>query len=164
MKLKELTLVVKEHDIKYDARETLIKKDLSKYATESCNSAEKLAEIFIKYFDLYQDEKERFVVMMFDTKLKIIGVNLVSVGNINSTIVFPLEVFRPAILAGASNIAVAHNHPSGNLEPSSDDMRVMTRLKEAGELLRIEVVDAFIISGKKKGKRFSSFKQDGIYF
>jgi len=82
---------------------------------------------------------------LLNQKNGIIGINTVSVGNLSSSIVHPREVFKPAIVAGAASIIVAHNHPSGDPTPSSNDIYVTTRLKEAGDILGIAVLDHVII-------------------
>ena len=90
-------------------------------------------------------DREHFIVLLLNQKNGIIGINTVSVGNLSSSIVHPREVFKPAIVAGAASIIVAHNHPSGDPTPSSNDIYVTTRLKEAGDILGIAVLDHVII-------------------
>jgi len=102
-----------------------------------------LADIFMA--DMRYLKNECFKVLLLNTKNEVIAVHPVSMGVINSSIVDPREVFRPAIKRGAASIALAHNHPSGNPEPSSADVDVTIRLIEAGRLLGISVVDHIII-------------------
>ena len=90
-------------------------------------------------------DREHFVVILLNRKNGIIGINTVSVGDLSSSIVHPREVFKPAIVAGAASIILAHNHPSGDPKPSLDDVRVTKRIKEAGDILGIEVLDHIII-------------------
>jgi len=73
----------------------------------------------------------------------------VSVGSLSQSIVHPREVFKGAILANANAIIAAHNHPSGNLEPSTADRRVFEQLRSARELLGIEVLDFLVVSGSQ---------------
>lgn len=94
MKLKEIELVVKETPVKYDGREILIKDDIIKSTQTENNSSSKLTELLINYFSLYNDEKERFISLLFDSKLKLIGIDLISVGTINQSLAHPREVFR----------------------------------------------------------------------
>lgn len=159
MRLKEIDLIVKEHEIKYDGREKLIEEDIFRCSEIACNTADKLKKLLIEYFSLYKDEKERFITMMFDTKLKLIGVNLVSVGSINNVPAHPREVFRPAILTGARSIIVAHNHPSGSTEPSSEDIGLTRRLISAGELIGIELNDSFIVSTSRGREACRSMRE-----
>lgn len=90
-------------------------------------------------------DREHFVVLLLDTKNKVIGINTVSIGNLDSSIVHPREVFKPAILSNARSILLAHNHPSGDLTPSKEDIAITTRLVEAGNILGINVIDHLIL-------------------
>jgi len=111
--------------------------------TKFINSPDDVNKIIQSY--LNGVDREHFVVIMLNRKNGIIGINTVSVGDLSSSIVHPREVFKPAIVAGASSIIVAHNHPSGDPAPSRDDINVTTRLKEAGDILGIGVLDHIII-------------------
>ncbi len=94
-------------------------------------------------------KKEHFKVLFLNTKNEIISREDVSVGNLNSSIVHPREVFRNAIRRGAASIIVVHNHPSGNPLPSQNDLDVTRRLKESGELVGIPLLDHIIIGDGK---------------
>ena len=98
----------------------------------------------IKQYGL--EKREHFIVLILDGAHKIIKNIVVSIGTINRTLVHPREVFAPAIENRATAIIIAHNHPSGNLEPSADDLEVTLRLRKAGQLLGIEVLDHIIFS------------------
>jgi len=114
-----------------------------------------MADIFKLY--LTGADREHFVVAILDRKGSILGLNTVSVGTVSSSVVHPREVFKPAIIMGASSIILAHNHPSGDTVPSTEDIEVTKRLVEAGKILRIEVLDHVII-----GDGYYSFKERGI--
>ncbi len=90
-------------------------------------------------------DREHFVVIMLDTKNQVIGINTVAIGVLASCPIHPREVFKPAILANAAGIILLHNHPSGDVTPSQDDLMLTRRLKEAGEILGIQVVDHVIL-------------------
>lgn len=105
-----------------------------------------------------ESDREKFVVLLLDTKNSIIGATIVSVGILDSALVHPREVFKPAILCNAAAIILSHNHPSGDPSPSAEDRRVTLRLHEAGKLLGIEVLDHVIV-GKKDC--FVSLKERG---
>jgi DNA repair protein RadC len=97
--------------------------------------------------------------MLLNTKNEVIAINTVSVGIINSTVIDPREVFRPAIKRGAASVVLAHNHPSGNPEPSSADVEVTIRLIESGRLLGIrELYHAVIGDGN-----YVSMKQRNLF-
>lgn len=91
------------------------------------------------------ERREHFVMIYLDPKNKAITQEVISIGIVNATMAHPREVFYPAILHNASSIIVAHNHPSGDTEPSTDDLNVTARLVAAGKLLGIEVIDHVIV-------------------
>jgi DNA repair protein RadC len=90
-------------------------------------------------------DRETFVVLSLGTRLGILGASIVSIGTVDTTIVHPREVFKPAILANAAGIIVGHNHPSGNAEPTKEDRELTDRLVHAGRILGIPVHDHIII-------------------
>ncbi len=95
---------------------------------------------------------------MLDTRNQIIKTTAISVGSLDTSIVHPRELFTEAIAASASSIIAAHNHPSGNPEASQDDINLSKRLKAAGELVGIELVDHIIIGDG----RYISLKREGL--
>ena len=111
--------------------------------TKFINSPDDVNKIIQSY--LNGVDREHFVIVLLNRKNGIIGINTVSVGDLSFSIVHPREVFKPAIVAGAASIILAHNHPSGDPKPSLDDVRVTKRIKEAGDILGIEVLDHIII-------------------
>jgi DNA repair protein RadC len=106
-------------------------------------------------------EVECFVTITLNGSHKIIGTYIVSKGLVNQTIVHPREVFRPAIADNAVAVIIAHNHPSGNLEPSAEDKGTTRRIKEAGNLLGIKVLDHLIVSPSARG--YFSFLENDIF-
>ena len=92
--------------------------------------------------------QEHFVVATLDAANQVIAVHEITKGLANRTLAHPREVFRPAILDGACAVILCQNHPSGKLEPSEDDFSLTQRLKDAGEILGIPVLDHIIISKK----------------
>ena len=112
------------------------------------------------FYGCYLDEEDRehFVSMMLDAKNKVIGIYTVSIGTLCCTVVSPREVFKAAILANAASIIVAHNHPSGDVTPSPEDIQVTATLKQAGKLLDIEVLDHVIVG---EDGAFTSLRQLG---
>ena len=93
-------------------------------------------------------QQEHFIVITLDSAMKMIGSHVITKGLVNRTLVHPREVFRPAILDNAVSICLGHNHPgsgSGGLEPSADDLECTARLKKAGALIGIPVVDHIIL-------------------
>lgn len=110
----------------------------------SSNDARLLAAELATQF-LEGSPQERFGVITLDTKNQLIGVHLITVGTLDCSLVHPREVFRPAILQNASSIILFHNHPSGDPTPSKADFDVTRRLKNAGTLIGIDVIDHIVI-------------------
>jgi DNA repair protein RadC len=98
-------------------------------------------------------DRECFWVLHLNTKNRIIEKELVSIGTVNSSLVHPREVFKKAILNGASSIITVHNHPSNDITPSQDDRNIWKRLDETGKIVGIQVLDHIIIT--PKGEYFS---------
>ena len=92
--------------------------------------------------------REHFVVLLLSARHECVAVETVSIGILNASIVHPREVFRPAVLAAAASIVVAHNHPSGDPEPSEEDIAITRRLAQVGELLGIAVLDHVILAAR----------------
>ena len=90
-------------------------------------------------------DREKFIVLLLDAKHRVIGVNTVSIGSLTASIVHPREVFKPAIAGNSAVVILAHNHPSGDPAPSLEDVELTKRLREAGELLGIRVLDHVIL-------------------
>ena len=103
--------------------------------------------------------KEHFLAVMLNTRHYPIGVELVSVGSLNASIVHPREVFRPAVLAAAASLVLVHNHPSGDTTPSEDDLEITQRLRRVGEMMGIEVLDHLILGTKAP----FSMRQAGLF-
>ncbi|MEW6610105.1 MAG: DNA repair protein RadC [Patescibacteria group bacterium] len=101
---------------------------------------------------------ERFVVVALDSRSRVIKVIPVTTGTVNASLVHPREVFREAIQCAAANVIVAHNHPSGDPEPSEEDKTVTRQLIEAGKLLGIAVTDHIVVTSSS----YYSFKEHGL--
>lgn len=101
--------------------------------------------------------QEHFVVLFLDTKNYIIGKKTIFIGSLNKAIVHPREVFKEAIKRSSASVICAHNHPSGDPTPSSQDIQLTHRLYEAGELLGIKLLDHLIIGDDQ----FISLKEKG---
>ncbi len=102
-------------------------------------------------------DRENFVVVLLNTKNEVIEAPVVSVGTLSASLVHPREVFKPAIRASAASVILAHNHPSGKVEPSREDRDVTSRLGEAAQVLGIEVLDHVIV-----GDGYCSMKEHGM--
>ena len=89
---------------------------------------------------------EEFHVLLLNARHEPIRRQMISRGSLNASIVHPREVFRPAIIASAASIILLHNHPSGDPEPSEEDLAITKRLAQVGELLGIAVLDHVVIA------------------
>ena len=137
MKLYNYKIIREKSETYYDGRKSL-------------NNPDDAAKLFKEYYEENFDmDKEHFSVIMVDTKNKMIGINLVSMGTISQTITHPREVFRPAVMASANSIFLCHNHPSGDPTPSKEDINTTKRLKEAGKILGIELLDHIILGDNR---------------
>jgi DNA repair protein RadC len=102
-------------------------------------------------------DRENFVVVLLNTKNEVIETLTVSIGTLGASLVHPREVFKPVIRASAASVILAHNHPSGKVEPSREDREVTRRLGEAAGILGIEMLDHVIV-----GDGYFSMKEHGM--
>ena len=120
-------------------------------------SPQDVAEIFIP---LLRDElKEKFILVCLNSANKIIIQEEISVGNLNSSVVHPREIFKAAIDHRSASIILLHNHPSGNPEPSNEDISITKKIVESGKILDIPVFDHIIIAGNS----FTSFVERRLF-
>lgn len=103
-------------------------------------------------------DRENFIVMFLNTKNRIAGISTAHVGSLDASIVHPREVFTEALLHKAASIIVCHNHPSGDPTPSREDIAVTQTLREAGQLLGVDVLDHIILG---EDDRYCSLKEGG---
>jgi DNA repair protein RadC len=97
---------------------------------------------------LRSEQREHFIVLLLNARHEVTGRETVSVGSLNASIVHPREVFRPAVLASAAAVLLIHNHPSGDPEPSEEDLAITKRLVQAGEILGVSVLDHVILASR----------------
>lgn len=109
------------------------------------------------YFDGL--DREHFVSLLLDIKHRLIGLNVISIGHLSAAPVHPREVYKAAVTANAAAIIVAHNHPSGDPEPSPDDVATTRRLAEAGRILGIELLDHVVVGED----RYVSLRERGLF-
>ena len=126
------------------------------YSSKELKNPCDVAELFQDF--LKDCDREMFCILNLRTKNQVINVNVVGMGTLNSVLVRPREVFKSAILSNASSIILAHNHPSGDPEPSRHDIEVTKRLAEAGNLMGIEVLDHIVVAEN----RYFSFREEKI--
>ena len=115
-------------------------------------------EVFRYLAEMQKLTKEQFRGLYLNTRNRLIHDEVISMGSLNLSVVHPREVFRPAVEYGAAAVILAHNHPSGDPEPSPEDIKITKQLVEAGKLMEIEVLDHLIIGEEK----FVSLKEKGV--
>jgi DNA repair protein RadC len=131
---------------------------------EEVSSPKAVADIFRSILALeneFDRDKEHFWAIGLNAKNIILYVELVALGTLTHSLVHPREVFRMAIMKAAASIIVGHNHPSGNPEPSREDDLITDRLRQAGEILGIKLLDHVIIGNNQRYFSFSD-RWDGI--
>lgn len=122
----------------------------------------KIASILTKILKSEEKDdrmKEHFWAVYLDARNAITRIELISLGVLNAALIHPRETFRPAVVASAAGLIVLHNHPSGDIEPSEDDLETTKRIAEAGKILGIELFDHIIINLKND---YFSFKAKGL--
>lgn len=141
LQIKALFEFSKRHNL-YKINENPIKsaKDVFEYASQR----------------LLGKNKEYFMILLLDSKNRIIKDEIVSIGTLNASLIHPREVFKSAIKESANSIILVHNHPSGDPSPSKEDEEITKRIFDAGELLNIKVLDHVIIGNEK----YHSFKEN----
>ncbi|MCA0151348.1 DNA repair protein RadC [Rossellomorea vietnamensis] len=133
----------------------LVRESSLLYANRSIRSPDDAYEL-IKDF-LEDRDREHFIVVSLNTKNQPVSINICHIGSLNASLVSPREVMKSAILSSAASIMVFHNHPSGDTSPSQEDISVTSRLKEAGRLMGIDLLDHLIIGDGK----YLSLKEKG---
>jgi len=114
-------------------------------------------QIFDTFSFLEHETKEYFIALHLDGKNRILCCDICSIGSLNQSIVHPREVFKTALLSSAAALLLIHNHPTGDPTPSTEDLEVTRRLREAGDLIGIKVLDHIII-----GSTYYSFVERGV--
>lgn len=116
------------------------------FSNKKVTSPQEIADVFIPL--LRDDNKEKFIVVCLNSSNKIIKHEIISIGNLNSSVVHPREIFKVAIDCASASIILIHNHPSGNPEPSNEDIRITKKIVDSGKILDIPVFDHLIIAGE----------------
>lgn len=130
---------------KYDVRLVKESSVMYEYDNESLHRPEEVCDLVNRIFDLENRCEEHLVMLALDTKLKVIGAFDIHVGTSKAANISAKSVFTRAMLCNANSIIVAHNHPSGSIDPSKDDVDVTRTLEKAGKILDIRLLDHIII-------------------
>ncbi len=115
-------------------------------------------EIWEEMKEVRNSKKEYCYIFFLDVRNQVIKKELISVGNLNSSLIHPREVFEPAVRYSTAQIIISHNHPSGESDPSEEDLILTRRLVEAGKIMGIEIIDHVIVAEKN----YLSLKERGL--
>lgn len=120
------------------------------------NSPADAAQLVLR--ELSFADREHFVIIMLNTKNRVIAKKTVSIGHLQASLVHPREMFKDAIKRSSAALILVHNHPSGDLTPSQEDIATTARLREAGAVLGIDILDHIIVGDN----RYFSFREHGL--
>lgn len=128
------------------------------------DTPERIADLLRE--DARHDNVESFQIVLLNTRRRLIGIERISQGTLDTILVHPREVFKPAIAANASAIVLIHNHPSGDPTPSEADIKVTRDLIRAGQLLKIDVLDHVILGHRTRedGRDYASLRELGYFY
>ncbi len=133
-----------------------------------CDTPDKAADYWRRHVvthPYYNRDVECFVILLVNTRRKIMGHCLVSTGTLDTILVHQREVFRPAVIGAAAAIVLMHNHPSGDPTPSEADIKVTRDLIRGGQLLKIEVLDHVVMGQAGEGQKdYTSLRELGYFF
>lgn len=142
----------------YSARLVKEKGGLYDLETKKVSSPGDAVRIVNEVLQLDEMPKEYFVIATLNTKNEVAGIHVIHIGSLNASVCHPREVFQQAILNNACSIVCYHNHPSGDVTPSREDIEATKRLVEAGKITGIDVLDHIIIGSNGK---YNSLKEKG---
>ena len=153
--MKQISL----HRYRHRQSESKIREERSRYHRIKDNPIITTANgVYMHLHEYHHLDREHFIAITLDGSSRVISTHTISIGTLNQSIVHPREVFYPAIKDKAAAIIIAHNHPSGQLFPSRADKQVTTRLKDAGKLIGIDIVDHIILTPDG----YYSFQDEGL--
>lgn len=124
---------------------------------EPLNSPQEVARYLLPRLSFLS--QEHFLTLHLNTKNRLLGMETITIGTLDSSLVHPREVFKGAIRQSSAALILAHNHPSGDPQPSKEDLHLTRRLKESGELLGIPILDHVIIGNQN----YYSMKEEGLF-
>lgn len=141
-----------------DNRTMLVKEKAVNFEAGKMNNSEKVVMMMRGLLHLEKMAEEYCYMISLNSSCRIIGIFFLSKGTVNASIISPREFYIRALLVGAVQVILCHNHPSGSITPSDSDIETTKRLKEAGELINISLADHIIIGGENH----FSFKEAGM--
>lgn len=144
-------------ELNEDQHNVIVKEKSCNYPVDSLSSPQIVVEMLNTVFRLKKQAEEHVYMIALNTKLKPLGLFEISHGTVNQSICNPREIYIKALLCGASGIVLAHNHPSGDVTPSKEDKTVYQRIKEAGQIIGIDLYDNIVV-----GNGYFSFTENGM--
>ena len=133
-----------------DNRTVMVKENTRNYLThDAMNNPQKIADLMTDIYEMDKQAVEYVYMLALNSKGKVLGVYQVSKGTVNASILAPREIYMAALMLGAVNIVITHNHPSGDPEPSRDDISSTKRIADAGNLIGIKLMDHVIIGNDR---------------
>ena len=141
-----------------DDRTTLVKERAVNYEAGKLNNPEGIVLMMRRLLHIEKMAEEYCYMISMNSSCKVLGIFLISKGTANVSLITPREVYIRALLSGAVQIVLCHNHPSGNAVPSEQDIAITRKVKEAGELININLADHIIIGSDS----YLSFKEAEI--
>ena len=147
-----------------DTLNVLVKERAYNYKTENSHleSADKVVKMMCDVFQIHLRAEEYVYLLSLDTKCKVLGIFEVGHGTVNACLLHTREIMIRNVLCGASAFIVAHNHPSGELSISRDDVSTTKKLYEAGELMGIHLLDHIIIGREDEKETYYSMAEHGL--
>ncbi len=128
------------------------------YMQKAIHIPEDIVELLERALDLSNRSEELMGMLSLDIKNKVSGLHIIATGTVDKTLCSPREVFKHALLNNARSVILFHNHPSGELKPSRDDIHLTDRMIACGKILCIEVLDHIIVGDNN----FLSMKGEGL--
>ena len=164
--LRQVKGVGRDKAVTLKAAFTLARKMATEMRAESplLDTPERIADLLRE--ESRPQDVEQFRVVLLNTRRRLIGLETISQGTLDTLLVHPREVFKRAIAANASAVVLVHNHPSGDPTPSEADIKVTRDLIRAGQLLKIEVLDHVIIGRRttERQKDYLSLRELGYFY
>jgi len=151
--LLENNCIIRFKVIKAVYEKLTIQEGTAEYVANTISNAQ---TVYALFSFLQQETKEHFIALHLDAKNRILCIDRVSAGTMTNSLIHPREVFKTALLSSAASLLLIHNHPSGDPTPSRDDILITEKLKGAGEIMGIAVLDHVII-----GDGYISLKEKG---
>lgn len=152
-----MRLIKYKTELNEEKHNILVKEKSFNYACDKMNQPQMIVEMLNNCFHMDRMAEEYLYMVALNTKCRPLGIFEISHGTVNASLVTPREIFIRALLCGATQIVLVHNHPSGDVSPSKEDCEVYNRMKECGQLLNIDIVDNIII-----GDGYYSFNDIGM--